>query len=107
MRKPRDYDAELKALTKRANDLKCRKIQQLGELVMASEADALPIEVLAGVLVTAANEKDGGVREGWRKAGASFFQRTRRASGGARPDRTSAAPNGDGSLPSNSGASAA
>jgi hypothetical protein len=47
MRKPRDFDADLKALEARANQLKTRKQQQLGELVIATGADALPIEELA------------------------------------------------------------
>ena len=34
MRKPRDFDAELKALGNKARDLKSRKVQQLGELVL-------------------------------------------------------------------------
>ena len=34
MRKPRDFDAELKALGDKARDLKSRKVQQLGELVL-------------------------------------------------------------------------
>ena len=41
MRKPRDYDAELKALEDKAKELKTRKVQQLGELVIATGADAL------------------------------------------------------------------
>ena len=40
MRKPRDFDAELKALGDKARDLKSRKVQQLGELVIATGADA-------------------------------------------------------------------
>jgi hypothetical protein len=36
MRKPRDFDAELKALGDKARDLKSRKVQQLGELVIAT-----------------------------------------------------------------------
>lgn len=40
MRKPRDYDAELKALVDKARELKTRKVQQLGELVIATGADA-------------------------------------------------------------------
>jgi hypothetical protein len=31
MRKPRDFDVELKALGDKARDLKSRKVQQLGE----------------------------------------------------------------------------
>src|SRR5215216_5061598 len=47
MRKPRDFDAEMKVLGERAKQLKERKVQQLGELVVACRADALPIELLA------------------------------------------------------------
>ena len=48
MRKPRDIDSELKALAERAKQLKERRIQQLGELVIATGADALDAETLAG-----------------------------------------------------------
>jgi hypothetical protein len=50
MRKPRDYDAELKALEDKARELKTRKVQQLGELVIATGADALTADELAGAL---------------------------------------------------------
>lgn len=90
MRKPRDFDADLKALEARANQLKTRKQQQLGELVIATGADALPIEELAGVLLAAAvsigtapNATDRQTREGWRKAGSAFFQRGKTAASGA------------------------
>ena len=36
MRKPRDFDAELKSLKDKARDLKARKVQQLGELVISN-----------------------------------------------------------------------
>lgn len=91
MRKPRDYDAELSALNDRATQLKVRKVHQLGDLVIASGAHALPIELLAGALVAAAKEKDASVREGWRKAGAAFFQRASRPSNRAAPRRNPAA----------------
>ena len=42
MRKPRDYDAELKALEDKAKELKTRKVQQLGELVIATGAHSDP-----------------------------------------------------------------
>jgi len=74
MRKPRDYDTELKALDDKARQLKTRKLQQLGELVIATGADMLPVEVLAGALIAVAENKDGTTREGWRKQGAAFFQ---------------------------------
>jgi hypothetical protein len=74
MRKPRDFDAELKALGDRARDLKSRKIQQLGELVIAAGADALTADELAGALIVLAETKEAGKREAWAKRGAAFFQ---------------------------------
>ena len=86
MRKPRDYDAELKALEDKARELKIRKVQQLGELVIATGADALTTEELAGALVALAETKDAGKREAWSKRGAAFFQgRSRRSA--PTPDR--------------------
>ena len=86
MRKPRDYDAELKALEDKARDLKARKVQQLGELVIATGADGLTAEELAGALVALAETKDAGKREAWAKRGAAFFQSRSRRSASA-PDR--------------------
>jgi len=73
MRKPRDYDAELKALTDKARQLKLRRITQLGELVNATGADALAAEVLAGALLEAASMSDTARKEAWRRRGAAFF----------------------------------
>lgn len=73
MRKPRDYDAELHALTDKAKALKARKQTQLGELVIATGADALSIEQLAGALLDAVGA-GAGVKEAWRKTGAAFFR---------------------------------
>ncbi|HTU11510.1 MAG TPA: conjugal transfer protein TraD [Allosphingosinicella sp.] len=87
MRKPRDYDAELKALDERARELRTRKLGQLGELVIATGADALDPEMLAGALVAAADSKDATAKEAWRRRGAAFFQRpARRTAGGAVDD---------------------
>jgi len=86
MRKPRDFDAELKALGDKARDLKSRKVQQLGELVIATGADALSASELAGALVVLAETKDNGKREAWAKRGAAFFQGRSRRSAPA-PDR--------------------
>ncbi len=83
MRKVRDYDAELKALNDRARDIKAKKIQQLGELVIATGAHAFDVETLAGVLLAAANTTDPEQREAWRSKGAAFFQRRGRKSGGS------------------------
>ena len=74
MRKPRDFDAELKALGDKARDLKSRKVQQLGELVIATGADSLSVDELAGALIVLAETKDTGKREAWAKRGAAFFQ---------------------------------
>ena len=86
MRRPRDFDAELKALKDKAQDLKNRKVQQLGELVISTGADALTADELAGALIVLAETKDAGKREAWAKRGAAFFQgRTRRSA--SAPDR--------------------
>ncbi len=80
MRKPRDYDAELKALEDRARGLKTRKVQQLGELVIATGADAFSADELAGALIGLAETKDAARREAWAERGAVFFRgRARRS----------------------------
>jgi len=48
MRKPRDLDGELKALRDKARELKTRKVEQLGELVIATGANSLSADELAG-----------------------------------------------------------
>ncbi|GHH26111.1 hypothetical protein GCM10008023_40230 [Sphingomonas glacialis] len=82
MRKVRDYDAELKALNDKARSLKAKRVEQLGQLVSATGADALDAETLAGVLLEAIASKDLAAKEGWRSKGAAFFQRRGRKSGG-------------------------
>lgn len=86
MRKPRDFDAELKALEDKARELKMRKVQQLGELVIATGADALTADELAGALIVLAETTDTGKREAWAKRGAAFFRSKSRRSAPA-PDR--------------------
>ncbi len=73
MRKPRDFDSELKALTDKANMLKERKVRQFGELVIATGADGLDPETLTGALLAIAKTKDAKEREAWRTSGAAFF----------------------------------
>ena len=97
MRKPRDFDAQLQALTDKAKALKTKKQGQLGELVIASGADALSIEQLAGALLDAVGA-DAGRKEAWRKSGAAFFH-----GDGARA-RSSAGRNGGGARASGAGA---
>jgi len=83
MRKVRDYDAELKALGDKARTLKAKRVEQLGQLVAATGADALDAETLAGVLLDAIGSKDASAREAWRSKGAAFFQRRGKKGGGA------------------------
>lgn len=87
MRKPKDIDAELAALAERAAALKARRLTQLGELVIASGADALGADILMGALAAAATEKNDQTRSRWRQQGEAFFrgQRTRAAAAGAPP----------------------
>ncbi|MGX5805562.1 conjugal transfer protein TraD [Bradyrhizobium sp. Arg314] len=92
MRKPRDFDAELKALEDKARELKMRKVQQLGELVIATGADALSTDELAGALVAIAETKDPAKREAWAKRGVTFFEsRSRRTAPASQRNLRSAA----------------
>lgn len=100
MRKPRDYDAELKALEDKAKDLRTRKVQQLGELVIATGADTLTADELAGVLIVLAETTDAGKKEAWAKRGAAWFRgKSRRSAspperdnGGAQTQQVGAQP---------------
>src|ERR1700751_4500215 len=74
MRKPRDFDAELKALEDKARALKTRKVRQLGDLVIATGADTLTTNELAGALIVLAETKEAGKREAWSRGGAVFFE---------------------------------
>jgi len=76
MRKPRDIDAELKALATKAKQLKGRKITQLGELVIATGADELEPELLAGLLLSALASKDAASQEAWKAKGEAFFRKS-------------------------------
>ena len=99
MRKPRDFESELKALADKAKALKDRRVRQLGELVMATGADALDADLMAGALLDAVAMKDATTKEGWRTNGAAFFRgrarksapRSARDLGGASPHEGGAA----------------
>ena len=91
MRKPRDIDAELKALQEKAKALKARQRTQLGELVIATGAATLDMETLAGLLLNAVDEKHADKREGWRRRGAEFFQRRARRNANGAGDTASGA----------------
>jgi DNA-binding protein H-NS len=97
MRKPRDFDAELKALEDKARTLKTRKVRQLGELVITTGADTLSANELAGALIALAETKEAGKREAWARRGTVFFQgRSRRSAPatGRDTDGTPAQPGG-------------
>jgi hypothetical protein len=93
---PIDFDAELKALEEKARNLRSRKVQQLGELVISTGADALSAAELAGALIVLTETADAGKREAWAKRGAAFFR--------GRSPRTASAPDRDtGGAPAQSG----
>ena len=75
MRKPRDFDYELKTLSDKAKSLKERKVRQLGELVIATGADALDIQTLAGGLLSLVDATEAANKASWRKRGEGFFRR--------------------------------
>ena len=90
MRKLRDFDSELKALTDKSKLLKARKVQQLGELVIATGADTLDVDALAGALLVIVENKDGSKKEAWRNRGAAFFRgQSRKADRGTQADPAS------------------
>lgn len=108
MRKPRDFDAELKALEDKAKDLKARKVQQFGELVIATGAGNLSAEELAGALVALAEMKDTAKREAWARRGASFFRgKSRRSAPASGRDAGGAAKQSSGAQPASGGPGAA
>ena len=87
MRKPRDFDSELQALSEKSKQLKSRKVLQLGELVIATGADTLDPDTLTGALLGIVRTKDGKEREAWREAGAAFFRgQLRKADRGTQTD---------------------
>ncbi|PYE85169.1 conjugal transfer protein TraD [Phyllobacterium leguminum] len=107
MRKPRDFDAELKALEDKARELKTRRVQQLGELIIATGADALSAEELAGALIVLAETKDAEKREAWAKRGAAFFRSKSQRTAAANDDDAGSASPQPGGAQSPSGATGA
>ena len=109
MRKPRDIDAELKALQDKQRSLKLKRITQFGELITATGSDALDLETLAGALLDAVEraKADPSAKEAWQQRGQSFFRRERRAksngTGHTAPsvpsDHSSTAPNHSSAYP--------
>ena len=94
MRKPRDIDAELKALTERTRELKARRVVQLGELVVTTGADALDVATLAGALLhSVAAVRSEPTRATWSREGAAFF-RSRGRKGGRTASEPGSEPQG-------------
>jgi hypothetical protein len=75
VRKTRDYDAELRTLGEKAKALKAKKVEQLGQLVTSTGADALDIDIIVGILITAVESTSAEEKEAWRAKGSAFFQR--------------------------------
>ncbi|MEI2386166.1 conjugal transfer protein TraD [Breoghania sp. JC706] len=107
MRKPRDYDAELKALEDKAKDLRTRKVQQLGELVIATGADTLTADELAGALIVLVETTDAAKKEAWAKRGAAWFRGKSRRSASAPERNSGGAQTQPGGAPPASGATGA
>ncbi len=79
-RRPRDIEAELKALQDKARQLRSKQKAQLGELLMATgAADKLDPDALAGLLLHGIEQasREPKALEGWRKRGEAFFRRER------------------------------
>ena len=76
MRKPQDIDAEIKARKDQIKTLKALRVRQFGELVVATGADGLDPEILAGVLLAAvaASKQHPEALEAWRRKGVGFFR---------------------------------
>lgn len=87
-RRPRDIEAELKALQDKAKQLRSKQKAQLGELLMATgAADKLDPDALAGLLLHGIEQasREPKALEGWRKRGEAFFRRKRAAADKAAP----------------------
>ncbi len=97
MRKPKDFDAQLKALAEKAKALKDNKLHRLGELVVATGADAIDMETLAGGLLAMTATTDLAQRATWKKAGEEMFRK------GFRPAKAGASVNKESAQAGNSG----
>lgn len=88
MRRPRNFDAELdlKALEEKAKELKARKVLGLGELVIATGADSLSVDDLAGALIVLVETTEAGKRAAWAKRGEARFRSKSRRTAAANDD---------------------
>jgi Conjugal transfer protein TraD len=97
MRKPRDFDAALKTLTDKTRALQESKRRQLGELIVATGADALDMDLLAGGLLAMVETNDLTQKEIWHKRGEVFFRGTAQLSARKFRNDTQSAPAGESS----------
>jgi hypothetical protein len=95
MRKRQDIDAALKAFADRTKQLKERRIRLLGELVIATGADALSDTELAGALIEIAATTDSAKRVAWARQGEMRFRRHARAGARSGNDAASSPANDD------------
>jgi hypothetical protein len=85
-RRPRDIDAELRALQDKAKLLRTRQKAELGELLLATgAADSLDPDALAGLLLHGLEQAKANPQasESWRQRGEAFFRRERAGTRGA------------------------
>ena len=107
MRKPRDFDAELKALENKARDLKSPQGAAAWRTGHRHRGRRLSTDELAGALIVLAETREAGKREAWAKRGAAFFQGRARRSAPATERDTGGAPAQQGSAQPASGGSRA
>jgi len=94
-RRPRDIDAELRALQDKARLLRTKQKSQLGELLLATgAADALDPDALAGLLLHGLEQAKANPQaaESWRQRGETFFRRTTNGAGGDAATGSKSAP---------------
>lgn len=70
----KDLDAQLTALKKRKASLAAKRLQQLGQLVVATGGGNLKPEVIAGIMLAAISNPDEMRMEAWHRRGAAFFR---------------------------------
>jgi len=108
MRKPRNFDAELRALEGKAKELKTRKVQQLGELVIATGVDTFSVDELAGALIVLTETTNTGKRAAWARRGADFFRgKSRRSARETQRNEGSTQTQSGGTQPPSGGSGAA
>jgi hypothetical protein len=90
-RRPRDIDAELRALQDKARLLRTKQKSQLGELLLATgAADQLDPDALAGLLLHGLEQAKANPQaaESWRQRGEAFFRRATNGTGDSKPAPT-------------------